>query len=488
MNFSTISFCVVVSSAVAISFLECPYLGAQETGGVNFATDIWPILQDRCISCHNADRAEGNLRFDAGRAGVEKGGHTGRAILGSPSSDSALVARINSTEAGFRMPKQGPPLKGTQIAALTAWVEAGAPWPDGVGASKCLSPQRQQTNTWQTLADGLVWFEGRMKHRGFRGLFYLSIVSFVTALMMFWGFRRSEAYEKSRAQSQSAILLPAWSRRLNRMKTVAIVVLFFFCIATYIHYDAKHKDAVEKITALNAELLTYTGPPQRSSSLSPPHPLHPPRLGGVYYRGNDERDPRLFNGGFYRTAQLEVWLTDVGGNRLKWGDLVTGDLFIDFEIKRSANTTSALFTDHIMSVIGLSDNFRLGDGLQGRPMVEGVLPMRTIHQDQWWRCRYPIDRSNDPPKATGKVFVVQNTSKPKAHYAIQFDIKFDAENRIADTSQLWMGSLYNLNGRVFVPYNSQKILLDRWFDWREIPEITGPQTDDPGLLGVPEHR
>ena len=49
-----------------------------------------------------------------------------------------------------------------------------------------------------------------------------------------------------------------------------------------------------------------------------------------------------------------------------------------------------------------------------------------------------------------------------------------------------MGSLYNLNGRVLVP-RGEKILLDRWLDWRPIPEIEGSHTQDPKLLGLPEH-
>lgn len=486
MNFSKIFFSVARLMTTALLVGAPAIIHAQQSSETMFATEVWPTLQSRCVMCHNADRAEGDLRFDAGRAAVVSGGHTGRVVLGSSAADSELIRRVTSKKAGYRMPKKGPPLTGDQIAALTRWVDAGSPWGDVPNvtpdANSRTTPQaiRERSGSnesaapW-TLADHVVWFEDQMQHQGFRGLFYLAIAFCITAIAMLFAFRRPASNSKS-------------SRWLSRLKTVLIVVLVFLCIATYIHYDAKHEDAVQKAAAVEAKLLTYTGPPDFLHSLSPPHPMHPPRLGGVYYRGNDERDSALFNGGFYRTARLEVWLTDSSGKKLQWGDEAPGELFIEFEIKRAANTTGELFNDHIMSVIGLSDDVRTGDEAQHQITVGKVLPMKTIQADQTWRCRFSIGDLKDPAKSSGKLFVVQNTSKPKAHYAIEFELTLNESGKIAETSQLWMGSLYNLNGRVFVPYDVQKILLDRWFDWRPIPEITGPQTDDPDLLGIPEHQ
>ena len=72
----------------------------------------------------------------------------------------------------------------------------------------------------------------------------------------------------------------------------------------------------------------------------PVYPMHPKRLGGIYYRGNDERSPELFNGGFYRTATLEVWLSDAAGNHLQWNDEIADrNLFITFAINRAARNS-----------------------------------------------------------------------------------------------------------------------------------------------------
>lgn len=481
---SSTAFLKSITIALALLGLFANNLVAQKSaageggGDVTFSKDVWPILQARCAECHAADGAEGDLRFDLGRAAVEGGGHTGRPIFGSSADESELIRRITSTKPGYRMPKKGPRLPDSEIATLTQWIDSGALWDKTPEQTKRSATNKNtSSDKAMTLADRLVWFESQMKKPGFSGLVYLSLVFCVTMVGAFFVLRKS--------QSSSA-----W---MSRLKTILILLLAFLCVATYIHYDSKHKDAIAKTQSVEAELLTYTGPPEFSHSLNAPHPMHPPRLGGVYYRGNDERDRQLFNGGFYRTAQLEVWLSNLDGKHLQWGDVASGDLYIDFVIKRAANTTGELFNEHVMSVVGLTDDVQIsipenGDDADYRMTLGKVLPMETIEPDQVWRCRYLIGSVEESKKTNGKVFLVQNTSKAKAHYAIEFEVEVDPSGAITEDSQVWMGSLYNLNGRVFVPYDDQKILLDRWFDFRPIPEITGPQTDDPSLLGIPEHQ
>ena len=67
---------------------------------------------------------------------------------------------------------------------------------------------------------------------------------------------------------------------------------------------------------------------------------------------------------------------------------------------------------------------------------------------------------------------------------IVFDIQV-ADGKLSDQSKLWMGSLYDLLGRVMIP-RGDKFLLDRWLAYRPIPEIIGPPSNDPELIGLPE--
>jgi hypothetical protein len=487
-------------------------LPAVGWGQVSFENDVWPILQQRCLECHQQERAAGDLVFDRGRNAAERGGHTGQPIFGTSASDSELIRRIVSGQPDYRMPKQNPPLSQADIAILTAWVDQGAPW-SSVGnhsgvrdlseSGPIQLPSAKSSNQpdselaklkgissadpASSLADALVWFESQMQDQGFRGFVYLAIALVLTLIGLVVYLKR----------------FSTGFHHVTRLQSVAIVLLVFLCAATYVHYDAKYKMAVQQLESIRAQLVTYVGPVSGGDPLWIPHPMHPPRLGGVYYRGNDERSDRLFNGGFYRTAELEIWLTDRDGMPLKWGDTVDGPLSVEFVIKRSPHTSSHLFSDHIMSVIGLCRevvvNTRDNRQHSKEVSVGRVIPMTAVEADQQWRSRFPIEKFHQSVSKSdtvaagesitqGNLYVVQNTSKPKVHYGVEYEIRLDNERRILPSSKLWMGSIYNLNGRVFVPRQGEKILLDRWFDFRPIPEISSPQTDDPELLGIPEHQ
>ena len=77
------------------------------------------------------------------------------------------------------------------------------------------------------------------------------------------------------------------------------------------------------------------------------------------------------------------------------------------------------------------------------------------------------------------------TRAPRPHFGIRYDVRV-REGAISKESELWMGSLYTLGNRVLIP-DENKILLDRWFDWRPIPIIEGEPVTDPELLGIEEH-
>ena len=96
---------------------------------VDFFRDIEPILHTRCYACHGSSQQMNGLRFDD-RAAARKGGYSGPVIAAGDPDGSKLIARVTSTEPGFRMPPQGAPLAPGEIAALREWIASGADWPD----------------------------------------------------------------------------------------------------------------------------------------------------------------------------------------------------------------------------------------------------------------------------------------------------------------------------------------------------------------------
>ncbi|MBM3734946.1 MAG: formylglycine-generating enzyme family protein [Acidobacteria bacterium] len=93
---------------------------------VDFQTQVRPVLESACLSCHGPEKAYGGLRVDSARA-IAKSVVAGDADR-SPLLRRALLAP-NQTGA---MPPGGPQLKPDQIAVLRAWIQDGARWPEGV--------------------------------------------------------------------------------------------------------------------------------------------------------------------------------------------------------------------------------------------------------------------------------------------------------------------------------------------------------------------
>ncbi|MER2490725.1 c-type cytochrome domain-containing protein [Catenovulum sediminis] len=89
---------------------------------------VQPILQKRCVACHNSDKSKGKLdlsHYDL----VLKGGQSGNTIVSGDAQASELFVRISldSHDKKF-MPAGGkPPLSETQIASIAWWIKQGAP-------------------------------------------------------------------------------------------------------------------------------------------------------------------------------------------------------------------------------------------------------------------------------------------------------------------------------------------------------------------------
>ena len=97
------------------------------------------VLEVHCLECHTEEKAKGDLVFTT-RAAMLAGGESGSALIPGDPAGSELLKRVRlASDDDERMPpaKHGEPLAPVEIAALSRWVEAGAPWPD----SEILSPK-----------------------------------------------------------------------------------------------------------------------------------------------------------------------------------------------------------------------------------------------------------------------------------------------------------------------------------------------------------
>ena len=92
-----------------------------------FEKQVRPVLLARCTACHGAQRAQGKLRLDT-RAGFERGGDSGSLVDSAVPEKSLLLRALSHRDPIIKMPPAGK-IPDSEVAALTRWVVAGAPWP-----------------------------------------------------------------------------------------------------------------------------------------------------------------------------------------------------------------------------------------------------------------------------------------------------------------------------------------------------------------------
>ena len=98
-----------------------------------FETTIRPLLAERCQGCHGPSKQKGGLRLDS-RTAILAGGHSGPVVVPGDPDSSPIIDAVNYGD-DVRMPPKSK-LPAAEIAALTRWVEMGAPWGRGVAGGR----------------------------------------------------------------------------------------------------------------------------------------------------------------------------------------------------------------------------------------------------------------------------------------------------------------------------------------------------------------
>ena len=242
---------------------------------------------------------------------------------------------------------------------------------------------------------------------------------------------------------------------------------------------------------------------------TPPMPLHPPverRLEAAFYRGNDERHPRLFNGGHYRTTTFRLSLPTDDGKAIEYGDGIKDQpISVRLEIERGPNTPDFFFENETMDAVFATREF--GYHLARDEPVPDAVPLTVLEKMQRWEIVYrlgPIAQSGAATLA-GVIYVCEERyldrehysqaqlllitrrwwgpeEKPihgsRFHYAIQYDLRFE-NGVIQAESDLWMGSLYRTR-----KVDLEDLPHSEWFSHEPIPVLPTKTIYDAELLEI----
>lgn len=128
INNKQLTSILIVAATIGVTFFVWQFFSAPEL--VDFSTDIKPILNKNCISCHGGVKKNAgfSLLFENEALGNTKSGRP--AIIPGNALGSELIKRIHSNDTELRMPYKKSKLSDKDIDLLTRWINEGAHWGD----------------------------------------------------------------------------------------------------------------------------------------------------------------------------------------------------------------------------------------------------------------------------------------------------------------------------------------------------------------------
>jgi mono/diheme cytochrome c family protein len=111
-----------------------------------FERSVRPVLAEHCTGCHGVYVQEAKLRLDS-PAFIRKGGPRGSLINAKDPAKSILLEAIKYDDHNLMMPPKGR-IPQAQIAAIEAWILAGAPMPADAAAP---APKAAPTTDFSTV-------------------------------------------------------------------------------------------------------------------------------------------------------------------------------------------------------------------------------------------------------------------------------------------------------------------------------------------------
>ncbi|MBB4077747.1 putative membrane protein [Lewinella aquimaris] len=91
-----------------------------------YRTFLRPVIGDKCVRCHNADKQNGGLRMDSAHL-LYAGGDSGPLFVPGKAMDSRWVNRVTLPSSNVKaMPPQGERMTFTEVKLLEYWINHGA--------------------------------------------------------------------------------------------------------------------------------------------------------------------------------------------------------------------------------------------------------------------------------------------------------------------------------------------------------------------------
>jgi len=119
-------FAGLLTVAVLVAIIGFFMFGNEKE--VDYSTQIKPILNKNCITCHGGVKKNGgfSVLFEEEAFAITESGHA--AIIPGDPNGSELIKRLTASDPELRMPYEKEPLSTEEIDLLKTWIKQGAKW------------------------------------------------------------------------------------------------------------------------------------------------------------------------------------------------------------------------------------------------------------------------------------------------------------------------------------------------------------------------
>jgi hypothetical protein len=119
---------LIVVTVLSILILLSAWMIHASTDKIDFSTQVKPIINKNCITCHGGVRAKGGFSLLFRDEALAKTKDSNYAIVPGDADASEMIKRLNSKDPEERMPYQHTPLPKEEIEILRKWIDQGAQW------------------------------------------------------------------------------------------------------------------------------------------------------------------------------------------------------------------------------------------------------------------------------------------------------------------------------------------------------------------------
>lgn len=122
--FSNRTFLILLTLSTVVAI----FTFATRKDVVDFSSEVKPILNKKCISCHGGVKKQGGFSVLFESEALSKTESGKPAIIPGDPAASEMIIRLTSNDPEERMPYQHEALSDEEIDLLTRWVKQGAKW------------------------------------------------------------------------------------------------------------------------------------------------------------------------------------------------------------------------------------------------------------------------------------------------------------------------------------------------------------------------